>query len=178
VDQTEMVALILPGLSPLRSGIWADLGAGSGNFTAALRTLLAADATIYALDRDPAAVVQLHALSAQPGATIRPMQADFTRPLELPLLEGALLANVLHFVRRQAPALARIGSGLRPGGRLLLVEYDLALPRPWVPFPIAAERFAALAREAGFQEPAIIGRRRSPRTGVTIYAAMASRPQS
>jgi SAM-dependent methyltransferase len=174
VDHPERVALLRDGVQG--GGVWADLGAGSGSFTHALRDLLPADAIIYAVDSDARAVAQLHALALQAGATVSPQQADFTAPLDLPPLDGLLLANALHFVRQQAPLLAQLVTLLRPGGTLLLVEYDLALPRPWVPFPIAATAFGQLARSAGLIAPRIVGTRRSPSNGSVMYAAQAYRP--
>jgi hypothetical protein len=113
-----------------------------------------------------------------PGATIHPIQADFTHPIELPPLDGVLMANALHFVRDQAATLARIASYLRPDGHLLLVEYDLNAPVPWVPFPISFDRFRTLARQAGLADPVLVGTRRSPSTGITMYAASAKRWQA
>src|SRR5215210_6911182 len=97
-----MVALIRDGV-PRPDGTWADLGAGTGNFTWALRELLGAQATIYAVDRDGKAIRQQQQQLAQapPGATIIPIQADFTHPLDLPALDGVLMANALHFIRDQ-----------------------------------------------------------------------------
>ncbi len=51
MDQGEMVALIRAGVPPA-GGVWADLGAGTGNFTLALAEILGPTATIYALARD------------------------------------------------------------------------------------------------------------------------------
>ena len=86
------------------------------------------------------------------------------------------MANALHFVRDQAAVLARVAGYLRPGGRFLLVEYELRQAVPWVPFPVAFERFESLAVGAGLIEPALIGSRRSPSSGIVMYAAIAARP--
>jgi SAM-dependent methyltransferase len=170
-----MVALIRGGVHA-PGGVWADLGAGTGNFTRALRELLGAQATIYAVDRDRRAIERQRAAMAQagtPAATIMPIQADFTRPLDLPLLDGVLMANALHFVRDQPATLALVAGYLRPGGRLLLVEYDLDAALAWVPFPVPFERFQALAALAKLADPARVGTRRSPSTGIGMYAAVA-----
>ena len=177
MERSEMVALIRGGV-PAPGGAWADLGAGTGNFTWALRELLGPPGTIYAVDRDGKAIRrQRELLDGAPGGTaIIPVQADFTRPLDLPPLDGVLMANALHFVRDQAAALALIAGYLRPGGRLLLVEYDLRAPVPWVPFPVSLDRFAALAVDAGLARPVQVGRRVSPSSGVAMYAAVAESP--
>src|SRR6266496_796775 len=130
MNRAEMVELIRGGV-PGAGGVWADLGAGTGNFTEALRGLLGAQGAIY---------------------------ADITQRLTLPPLDGVLVANALHFIRDQAAALALIASYLRPSGRLLIVEYDLAEPLRWLPFPVPFTRFQALAEGAGLHNPAQIGR--------------------
>ena len=170
MEHAEMVALIQAGVER-DGGTWADLGAGTGNFTRALAGLAGPQATIYAVDRSAGALAALRARSS--SATIRTMAGDFTRPLELPPLDGILMANALHFVREQAPVLASLVQHLRPGGRLLLVEYQLRDPVSYVPYPVPFERFQLHARDAGLSAPTLIGSRRSPSSGVEMYAAVA-----
>jgi ubiquinone/menaquinone biosynthesis C-methylase UbiE len=172
MDQSEMVALIGDGV-PVAGGVWADLGAGTGNFSWALAALLGTQATIYAVDRDGKAIKHLQQRLAQsaPGAAIIPVQADITRPLDLPALDGLIMANSLHFIRDQPAALALAAGYLRPGGRMLVVEYDLRMPLPWTPFPISFARLEALASGAGLARPRQIGRRVSPSSGVAMFAA-------
>ena len=174
MEQSEIVALIRGGV-PGPGGTWADLGAGTGNFSWALAELIGSQGKIFAIDRDTKAIRQLHQRIAQadPGATIIPQQADVTRPLDIPALDGILMANVLHFIRDQPAALALVAGYLRPAGRLLLVEYDLRTPLPWVPFPVSFARLELLATQAGFEAPTEIGRRVSPSSGVAMFAALA-----
>ena len=175
MNRAEMVELIRGGVAST-GGAWADLGAGTGNFTWALRELLGAQGQIYAVDRDAKAIQhQRELLAASLGANIIPVQADLTQRLELPPLEGVLMANVLHFIRDQPAALALNAGYLRPGGRVLLVEYDVAEPLRWVPFPVPFARFAALAAAAGLRDVTSVGRRVSPSSGITMYAGVATR---
>lgn len=173
-----MVNLIGGGV-PATGGTWADLGAGTGNFTWALAELLGPTATIYALDRDARAVAaqQRRLRDEPPAATVLPQRADVLRPLGLPPLDGLLAANLLHFVRDQAGLLGRLRAALRPSGRLLVVEYEQALPIPWVPHPLPFPRLASLAHKAGFQPLAQLGTRRSPSSGRVLYAVVAARPE-
>jgi trans-aconitate methyltransferase len=173
-----MVNLIRGGV-PATGGTWADLGAGTGNFTWALAELLGPTATIYALDRDARAVAaqERRLREEPPAAAVIARQTDVLRPLGLPPLDGILAANLLHFVRDQAGLLQRLRTELRPGGRLLVVEYEQALPIPWVPHPLPFARLASLAHEAGFQPPTQVGMRRSPSSGRVLYAAVAARPE-
>ena len=163
-----MVALIRGGVTT-PGGTWADFGAGTGNFTAALRDLLGPEATLYAVDVDGRALERLR--GRLPGA--RAIAADFRHPLALPPLDGALLANALHWVAagEQAATLRRLAGSLRTGGRLLVVEYETRRATGAVPYPVPFERFRALAAEAGLAHVERIGTRRSPRTGGTMYAA-------
>jgi len=103
MEHAEMVALIRGGV-PAADRAWAGLGVGTGNVTWALRTLLASQATIYAVDRDVRALVGQWTCAAHSvsGATVLPPQADVTRPLALPPLGGVLLATARHVVRVQA----------------------------------------------------------------------------
>lgn len=177
MEHREMVALIRDG-APKPGGVWADLGAGTGNFTWALAEVLGPAATIYALDRDARAIAaqQARLCTNPPAATIVPRQADVLHPLDLPPLDGIICANLLHFVRDQAGLLRRLRAHLRPGGRLLVVEYEQSLPIPWVPHPLPFARFAALAQDAGFPAPTRVGARRSPSSGRVLYAAVARMP--
>ncbi len=163
----EMVNLIRGGVT-LPGGTWAEFGAGSGNFTRALRDLLGAEATLYAIDQDARA---LAALARRVDA--QTLHADFTQPLDLPPLDGLFMANALHWVRPQKEIMRRLAGYLRPGGCLLIVEYDAAQPRSYIPFPVPYPRFAQLAGEAGLSAVRPIGERRSPSGGEGMYAAVA-----
>jgi SAM-dependent methyltransferase len=92
------------------------------------------------------------------AAPTRSIHADFTRPLELPPLDGVVMANSLHFVRQKGPVLALVHGYLKPGGRLLVVEYDVDRGNLWVPHPFSFETWRRLAVENGFSEPVLIGR--------------------
>lgn len=167
----EAVDLIRGGVAAAE--VWAELGAGRGTFTRALGELVGPEGTVWAVDRSTDAVRALEDLSLPGGAALNVRQADFRLPLELPALDGVLLANSLHFVEDQARVLRRIAGYLRPEGRILLVEYDRARGNRWVPHPIPLERFRILAEEVGLSPPREIGRRRSTHWR-EMYAAASS----
>jgi len=172
-------AALLEAAIPKPGGTWADLGAGEGVFTRALVHHLGEGARIYAVDRDARALDELARWSAGAGADVVTVKADFTQPFELPglrdeRLDGILLANALHFVRDPERVLERLGDRLRPGGRLVLVEYDRRRGNPWVPHPIPIARLPALLAAAGFSEPRITATRPS-RYGGNVYVAAADR---
>jgi len=165
------------------AGVWADLGAGTGTFTRALMELLGAGSTVYAVDDNASAVGALRELAETGSSNSRviAVKADFTRPFELPGLlsgraqfDGILLANALHFVRDAERALASLVEAVRPGGRVVVVEYDRREASRWVPYPIPASRWPLLAESAGLAEPAITATRASSYSGI-LYTGVATR---
>ena len=176
MDTLEAVALIDAAV-PHLPGTWADIGAGDGTFTRALAQLLGPDARIYAVDRDKRAVAALERWTKKERTNVVPVRADFARPFELPgladpELDGILLANSFHFVPDQDVVLGRLAKWIRPGGRVVLVEYDRRAASRWVPYPIPPARFEALAQATGLATPRITATRPS-RFGGVLYAAAA-----
>lgn len=174
MDIRDAAELIAPGV---RSGqTWADLGAGTGTFTAALARLVGPTGAVYAVERDASRVRALEQLARQIGhevhipVTVR--RADFTQTMDLPPLDGVLLANALHYVASQAQAetLRRLSERIGPRGAMVIVEYDNRPPSQWVPYPISRPRLAVLARQGDLGEPELIGQRRSA-FGGTMYSA-------
>lgn len=156
---------------------WLELGAGEGAFTLALTDLLERGASVMALDRDAAALRRLADEVARrfPDRDVRTWVADFRDPLPDGPFDGMLAANSLHFVGDPVEVLRQAGAVLRPGGRLIVVEYDADDGNSWVPHPFSARRFPALAAQAGFADPRVIGRVPSRFLGA-IYAAAVDRP--
>lgn len=178
MNTSEAVALIESAVGG-HEGTWADLGAGDGTFTRALAKLLGQNSRIYAVDRNAGAVVELERWSASAAENVIPVEADFTGAFELPdlgatLLDGMLLANALHFVSHADAVLARLVTLVRPGGRVVLVEYDQRATSRWVPYPIPIARLPALAAAAGLSTPTVTATRPSAYRG-TLYAAVAER---
>jgi ubiquinone/menaquinone biosynthesis C-methylase UbiE len=177
VNVNDAKALIASAI-PERGGTWADLGAGEGTFTRALAELLGPNGRLYAVDRDANALAALERETARTPNVI-PVVADFSRPFDLPGLNGAqldgmLFANALHFIRDVNEVLARLVTLLRSGGRVVFVEYDRRGPNPWVPYPIPAARLPALTSFAGLSTPTITATRASTYGG-DLYVATAER---
>ena len=160
MDHRDHVKLLRPaGITP--GGIWADLGAGSGAFTLALRELLGSGSEIFALDKDRRSLDSLtRAYQARFGdkQDLHLVHADFTRNLDLPPLDGAVMANSLHYFKDKEKVLRRVRTLLKPGGALLLVEYNVDSGNPWVPHPLGFETFRELAPRAGFSEPRLLAK--------------------
>lgn len=144
----ELVSLIEDGVGQ-RGGRWADLGAGEGAFTLALADLLGPEAHIVAVDKDARALRAI-------GRGIETMVADFTRPLDLHDLDGVVMANSLHYLRDKQQVLESVHAMLRPGGRLIIVEYGADRGNPWVPYPFTYPRWETMAARAGFKNTRLL----------------------
>lgn len=175
MDHADHVNLLRHGVAG-PGGVWADLGAGSGAFTLALAELIEEAGQIYAIDKDRGALNRL-VRSMQdrfPVVGVTAMPADFSQPLKLPPLDGVVMANSLHFQREKLPVLKRVRGYLRPGGRLLLVEYDTDRGNPWVPYPLSYQTWEQLAVRAGFEQTRRLASRPSHFLH-RIYAAISVR---
>jgi ubiquinone/menaquinone biosynthesis C-methylase UbiE len=164
----------------LRGGVlgagdaWADLGSGEGAFTLALAELLGPSGRIYSADRDERALMrQRRAMETRfPEVAVEYRVGDFTGDLDLPALDGVVMANSLHFVRDKATALGRVRACLKPGGRLLLVEYNTDHGNPWVPHPLSPRTWERLAVACGFEQVRLLATQPSRFLG-EIYSALA-----
>jgi SAM-dependent methyltransferase len=139
----------------------------------ALAELLGPRARIYAVDRDARALASLRRWAVRDGTNVIAVEADFTRPLALPEpLDGLLVANALHFVREADVVLARLAALVRPGGRVVIVEYDRRAASRWVPYLVPRDRLPALAAAANLSTPTITATRPSAFGGMLYVAAV------
>lgn len=172
MNHKDHVALLQKGISE-KGGIWADLGSGSGAFTLALEDLLGPTGKIYSIDKDKRALKEQEKAmrSNFPSANVEYKVADFTRPLDLPVLDGIVMANSLHYVRHKESILQLIRSYLRPGGRFILVEYNTDRGNMWVPYPLTYKTWETLAHQNGFTQTQLLSTVPSRYFG-EIYSAL------
>jgi SAM-dependent methyltransferase len=112
-----------------------------------------------------------------PALTLHLHVTDFTRSLDgLPALDGIVMANALHFQRDKRPVLERLRAIFKPGGRLIVVEYDTARGNHWVPYPLTYDQYARLAASAGFIDTRRLGTRPSSFLGGFFSAGSVSPP--
>lgn len=160
MNHNDHVNLLKPAdIKP--GGSWADLGAGSGAFTFAARELAGPTADIYAVDKDRASLNELEqAYRARFGDSqnLKLITADFSRALDIPPLDGIVMANSLHFFKDKEKILHQVSSYLKPNGILLIVEYNVDSGNPWVPYPFSFETYCKLAPRANFSEPRLLAK--------------------
>lgn len=171
MDHSDHVALLRDGI-PEPGGVWADLGSGTGAFTLALAELIGPHGEIYSVDGDSAAL-RRQERTMRAGfskVTVHYVVADFSRPLDLPLLDGIIMANALHF-QQDKDAVLRLTRGyLRAGGVFILVEYNIDRGNPWVPYPLSYDSWETLAQHNGFACTRLLATRPSSFLG-EIYSA-------
>ena len=158
MDHNDHVNLLRPANLP-QGGVYADFGAGSGAFTLALRELIGLDATIYAVDKDKSSLRTLensHRARFDTTHNLILLPNDFSRPLDLPPLDGVVMANSLHYFRDKEKLLRQVWEYLKPNGAVLLVEYNVDSGNLWVPHPLSFETYRILAPRVGFTQPRLL----------------------
>ncbi len=142
---------------------WADLGCGNGLFSKALLGLLPGKSIVYAIDKQPF-------VFSEPA--IQFIKKDFAKEeLPLPLLDGILMANTLHFADDKLSLLKRLKKYLLPAAVFILIEYDTEKANRWVPYPLSYASATQLFKQAGFRNIEKISERQSVYNNANIYSA-------
>ncbi len=162
----EAVGFLKKGFKS-KPGVWLDLGAGDGVFSKAMAEILPPESTIYAIDKDRSVINVSSSINE-----IIAIQADFENLPELPLFDGILMANTLHYVEKPISFLVNLLKSLRPNGAFILIEYDMESSNPWVPYPVPFLKWKEIAIKVGLTVPKIFNKRISRYRRGTIYAAI------
>jgi SAM-dependent methyltransferase len=172
MNHDDHVALLRGGIEAI-GGTWADFGSGTGAFTLALADLIGLTGVIYSIDQNRSALVQQErALREQfPSTIVHTHLADFTRPIDLPPLDGIVMANSLHFHRQPELIVQLLKSYLRPHGRFILIEYNIEQGNSAVPYPVPFSQWEQLAARCGFAHTQLLLTRPS-RFLKEIYSAV------
>ena len=176
MDHHDHVNLLRNGITQ-RGGTWADFGSGDGAFTLALRELVGADVEIYSIDQDGGRLREQERAFRQmfPGPNVHFMRQDFAKSLDLPPLDGIVMANALHYFKDKEKLLRHVAGYLKPGGAFILVEYNVDRGNMWVPHPLSWATFEKLAPRAGFEPPRLLGTHAS-RFLEGFFSALARKP--
>jgi SAM-dependent methyltransferase len=167
----EAIAFIRPAVQPA-TGVWADLGAGTGLFSQALLDILK-EGKVIAVDKSPHA---LYKIIPSGIIAFEIVEADFEQPLFLPSLDGIIMANSLHYANEHLEVLRNVLGRLKKESLFILIEYDTDMPRkPWIPNPISFSSFKKLCSVIGLKDPVEKGRRGSVYGDNEIYLAITSK---
>jgi SAM-dependent methyltransferase len=172
MNHDDHVALLRGSIETI-GGVWADFGSGTGAFTLALADLIGPTGVIYSIERDRSALAQQERSMVErfPNSIVHYHVADFTRPIDLPPLDGIIMANSLHFQRQPEPIAQLLKSYLRSQGRFIIVEYNIEQGNSAVPYPVSYRRWQELAQHCGFTHTQLLMTRPS-RFLKEIYSAV------
>ena len=122
-------ALTVIGIRP--GSTVADIGAGSGYFTVRLARLVGPQGKVYANDLQAGMLSLLRRrLSVERIANVEPVLGTVDDPRLPPAsLDLILLVDVYHEFSAPQLMLRRMREALKPGGRLVLLEYRAEDPR-------------------------------------------------
>lgn len=131
----ERPDLLLPELD-LKAGMTvADIGAGTGYYSRLMAKAVGANGVangvVYAVDVQPQMVAMLKAVAAKPEfANIKPVLSSVA-DVKLPpsSIDLAIMVDVYHELEFPHEVMTSIIAALKPGGRVVFVEYRAEDPR-------------------------------------------------
>jgi predicted methyltransferase len=104
----------------------ADIGAGTGLFTRLMAEKVGPEGKVYAVDIAPEFLEHIASDAKKQGrkqiVTVKGNQDTTNLPAES--LDVVFMSDVYHHLERPEKMLASLRQALKPGGRLLLVEFD------------------------------------------------------
>jgi len=150
-DAWQKPHAVLEALALKPEAVVADLGAGTGYFSARLARMLP-KATVYAVDVEPDMVKYLGERAKREGlANLKPVQAasgDARLPDKVDLV---LLVDVYHHIEARERYFRRLASSLRPDARVAVIDFRLDSPEgPPVAARVAPEQVRAELARAGY----------------------------
>ncbi len=130
-EREERTDLLLSELALKPGLVVADVGAGTGYIARRMATLVGPMGVVYAVDVQPQMISMLQSLAAKAGlAQIQPVlgAVDDVR-LPAASVDLAIMVDVYHELEFPREVLASIVRALKPGGRVVFVEYRAEDPR-------------------------------------------------
>jgi SAM-dependent methyltransferase len=162
----------LDALGPLAGLTVADVGAGSGYFTVRIARRVGEKGRVYANDLQPEMLKMLAARLAReniPNVTLVHGAIDDPK-LPVAVIDLVLMVDVYHEFSEPQKMLSALSKALKPGGRLVLLEYrkeDAAIPIRFEHKMSVAEAKLELEAE-GFTLSSVDGR--LPRQHILIFS--------
>jgi ubiquinone/menaquinone biosynthesis C-methylase UbiE len=144
----EVVAAL--GLRP--GDVACDVGVGPGHFAIRMARAVGPAGRVHALDVDPRMIALLEQRTREAGlSNVRPLLVPDGLPLPPEPCDVVLLVNVFHHLADGPDTLRSLSRRLRPGGRIVNVDFHQG-ELPVGPPPdqkVSREEFLGAARRAG-----------------------------
>ena len=124
-EKEEAPDRALDAIALKKGDVVADIGAGVGYFTWRMAERVGPEGLVYASDIQPGMLAQLKKnVAARELTNVVPvLGTDVDPKLPAGKLDLALLVDVYHEFSQPQKMLARIREGLKPSGRMILLEY-------------------------------------------------------
>lgn len=176
-DAWQKPAALVAALELPRGGTVADVGAGTGYFSRHLSGAVGSGGTVLAADVEPALVAHLRRRAEQEGlANVVPILASLDNPrLPAGASDVVLIVDTWHHIDDRVAYARRLASALKPGGRVVIVDFQKReLPvGPPLEHKLAREQVVEEMSQAGYTlavEPDVL-----PYQYVLVFAPPASR---
>jgi predicted methyltransferase len=150
-DSWQKPHQVIEALALRPDAIVADLGAGTGYFSARLANMLP-QGRVYAVDIEPGMVKYLAQRAKREGLkNMTPIASTAEDPRLPEKVDMILLVDVYHHIDHRERYFRRLRDSLKPGGRVAIVDFRLdAANGPPVAARVAPERVKAELGSAGF----------------------------
>lgn len=132
-EQEEKPSLVLELLALKPGAVVADIGAGSGYYTRRLARAVGPEGTVFAVEIQPEMLgILTNRLGAEGITNVVPVLGSVIDPrLPVESIDVVLMVDVYHEFAYPYEMMEAISRALKPGGRVVLVEYraeDPAVP--------------------------------------------------
>ena len=148
-EREERSDLLMRMLALAPGSVVADVGAGTGYYARRIADLIGPSGKVYAVDVQPEMIAMLRSVAKQRGyGHITPVLGGVS-DVKLPAasVDVAIMVDVYHELEFPYEVLASIVRAVKPGGRVIFVEYRAEDPR--VPIkPLHKMSEAQIRREA------------------------------
>ncbi len=128
--EIDLIAELL-ALQP--DSVVADIGAGDGDYSIALAARLSGAGRVIATELEEEERAEIEAAAKSAGADRVEVVAAQTAATGLPAAccDAAFLRDVFHHITEPEPFLASLFETIRPGGRLLLIDFPPSFWLAW-----------------------------------------------
>ncbi|MBI2848154.1 MAG: methyltransferase domain-containing protein [Chloroflexi bacterium] len=130
--------------------VCVDIGSGTGTFSLPMSRLVGDEGIVYAVDES--ADMLEHIRKKQPPANLKLVHRNAERTgLASQVTDFCLLAFILHEVKQADRLVSEVSRLLKPGGKVLIVEWkaDRDSPGPPRKIRLSRERLEGLLEDAG-----------------------------
>lgn len=157
-DDWQRVPDVMAALAIGEGSQVADVGAGSGYFTAHLSRYVGDGGRVYAVDISERALAQLRQLVESRGLeNVEVVRGEIDDP-KLPesSLDAVLVVNAYHMMTEYSAMLSGMHKALKPGGRIVIIDRIPSDPvaardRQTAQYELSIDLVAGELRDAGFE---------------------------